>query len=191
MQFLSREECEQWSTAHDYGVKDHLPLPERRGVVRATIRTPREDTPSRAVAAALQRALGDWEELLVWVAETWVYSHEVEGFAIESLRELAGETRPASELYGQRLITGDELALRRSLVAAVDCPWFAYFLPGRVERRTPLRWARTTWDHYVRVTSSEPGGVDEFAADARRLGFTPVISIRTEEGEWVECDPSP
>lgn len=188
MRFLDLEQCEQWSTAHGYGLKDRLPLPEPRGVVRATVRTPREDPPSRALASALQRALGDWPELLVWATQTSVYRYHDETFAIASLLTLAGETRPPEELPGQLLVRGEELALRRVLLAAVELHWYAYFFPASVGGQPPPRWVRTTWDHYVRVTSSIPGGVDEFVGEMRRLGLKPVLGLRTEEGEWVEAE---
>lgn len=188
MKFLNLDECEAWSGVHGYGLRDRLPLPEVRGVVRVTVRTPKEGAPSRAVAASLQKALGDWDEMLVWAAETWVYNHSQELFSIEDLRALAEEERPAKELPGQLLVRGEELALRRILVVAVDQPWYAYFFPGMVDGRVPLRWARTTWDNYVRVTSSEPDGVAQFAEEMRQVGLTPTIAIKTEEGEWVELD---
>ena len=189
MQFLDLDECQEWSVAHGYGLRRDLPLPEERGVVRVTIRMPKEDPPSRAVAAAPQRALGTWDEMLVWVAQTWVYRHREEMYDIDSALELAGEDRPRDELFGHLLTPEDVLTFRRILLAACDIPWFAYFLPAHADERVPLRWARLTWDGYVRVTSSVPDGVDEFAADMRKLGYTPVYGRRGDEGPWaVEGD---
>ena len=126
MQFLDLDECQEWSVAHGYGLRRDLPLPEERGVVRVTIRMPKEDPPSRAVAAALQRALGTWDEKLVWVAQTWVYRHREERYDIDRALELAA----ADRLLGAADVTGP----------------FAVIHPGATDPRR--RWPPA---HFARV----------------------------------------
>jgi hypothetical protein len=109
----------------------------------------------RAVAAAAVRALGPWDECLVWITEVGVWASSEDWPRFYTWRGTHGEKRSVEAAPGHVFQAGEMEDLEELLTQILESGWDATVIPatgGMVLRRRIV----TSHDEWIDVRSAEP-----------------------------------
>jgi len=109
----------------------------------------------RAVAAAAVRALGAWDECLLWVTLVGVWPSTEDWPAYYALRGAEGERRSLGISPGHWFAREESAKLEQFLAAVMQNGWDAWVLPARDGTATDRR-VRVSHDEWLEVQSSAP-----------------------------------
>ena len=123
-----------------------------RHTTRAQDATGQRSGHERDVAAACLRALGQWDECVLWVTLTGVWGSGEDWPAYYAMRGRVGERRSLEKAPGHWFQRGDEDLLLQFLTAVLENAWDAYVLPASSGRETDRR-LRVSHDEYVELQS--------------------------------------
>jgi hypothetical protein len=106
----------------------------------------------RAVAGSCIRALGQWDECLLWVTLIGVWASGEDWPAYYAMRGRVGERRSIDVAPGHCFEKEEAGPLLDFLTAALENAWDAYVLPAKSGRETGVR-IRVSHDEYVELQS--------------------------------------
>jgi hypothetical protein len=155
VRFLELNEIWDWCAQRSIdldGRTDVASDPQFRHSARTQYAAGQRSGRERAVAKACLRALGPWEECLVWVTLTGVWASGEDWPAYYALRGRAGERRSLETAPGPLFAHGEEQTFVEFLAAVLENAWDAWVLPATSSRETGLR-IRVSHDEYVELQS--------------------------------------
>lgn len=159
MRFLEESEVELWCAERAIALADGEArlaadprLSHRSRVLYASGgRSGREP----AVAEAAVRALGDWEECLLWITLVGVWPSGEDWPAYYALRGAEGERRSLGTAPGHLFAADEQSKLAPFLSIVMENGWDAWALPARGGRPTEAR-LRVSHDEWVELQASTP-----------------------------------
>lgn len=110
----------------------------------------------RAAAAELVRALGPWDECLVWIRLWGVWPSSEDWPRFYAWRGERGERRSLQVAPGHRFDVGESDLLREVLTLVMDNAWDADVLCSQSGRADGLR-ARISHDEWYEILDAPPG----------------------------------
>jgi hypothetical protein len=113
-----------------------------------------------AVAAAAVRALGAWDECLVWLTEWGVWPSSEDWPRFYAWRGAQGERRSLEAAPGHRFLAAETSELQELLTQILENGWDATLLPAQDGAVTDRRIV-TSHDEWIEVRSREPVELSE------------------------------
>jgi hypothetical protein len=107
------------------------------------------------VAADCVRALGTWDECLLWITLVGVWPSGEDWPTVYAWRGARGEKRSVDVAPGYLFAADEEDSLREVLIQVFENAWDAYVLPASRVAAHPIR-ARVSHDEWVEVQGKEP-----------------------------------
>lgn len=143
MRFLEIGEVELWCAERGIALVEGevrvAPDPRLTYVARTIYAEGQRSGREPMVAAAAVRALGDWDECLLWVTLVGVWPSTEDWPAYYALRGAEGERRSLGVAPGHWFEGRERGKLERFLTAVMENGWNAYALPARSGQATDVR----------------------------------------------------
>jgi hypothetical protein len=159
VRFLEVGEVEAWCDEHDIvlveGEVRVASDPRLTHAVRTLYANGQRSGREPAVAAAAVRALGDWDECLLWVTLVGVWPSTEDWPAYYALRGAEGERRSLETAPGHWFDGGERAKLERFLTAVMQNGWNAFALPARAGQPTDVRLC-VSHDEWAELQAREP-----------------------------------
>ena len=158
MRFFEINEIWQWCVERGIVLEEGArpaddPLLDHRG--RWLYATGERSTREAAVAADCVRALGTWDECLLWITVVGVWPSGEDWPAFYAWRGARGEKRSVEVAPGYLFEAREDDLLREVLTQVMENAWDAFVLPASGGARAPLR-ARISHDEWVEVQGRNP-----------------------------------
>ena len=159
MRFFEIGEIELWCAERGItlteGEAPVAPDPHLTHAARTLYASGRRSGREPAVAAAAVRALGHWDECLLWVTLVGVFPSGEDWPAYYALRGAEGERRSLGVAPGHWFSEGEGGKLERFLTAVMENAWDAYALPAQRRQVTEVR-LRVSHDEWAELQARTP-----------------------------------
>jgi hypothetical protein len=165
VRFFELNEIWEWCAERGIEVEDRtLPAADSRlsHVARTQYASGQRSGREGAVAARCVRALGEWDECLLWITQTGIWSSSEDWPAYYAMRGARGERRSIENAPGHCFEDGEEAPLTQFLTAVMENGWDAYVMPAVRGAETGVR-LRISHDEYVELQSRRPVESDALA----------------------------
>jgi hypothetical protein len=158
VRFFEGNEIREWCAERGIALEDDArPAAAPRLTHTARSRYARGGRSGReaAVAAAAVRALGPWDEALLWVTQVGVWPSTEDWPAYYAMRGARGERRSIDVAPGHYFAAGQDVDLIDFLRVVLESGWDAYLLGARDQREIDTR-AYVSHDEWVEFHSAAP-----------------------------------
>jgi hypothetical protein len=158
MRFLETNEIEEWCAERRLRLADDGALPDDPKLVhakRATYARGHRSGREWAVAAACVRALGRWDECLLWVRNWGIWPSSEDWPAYYALRGARGEQRSLEKAPGHLFAPAEEELVATFLTQVMQNGWDAELLP--VASKAPAtKRVHVSHDEWLEIRSTTP-----------------------------------
>ena len=165
MRFLELNEIWEWCEERGIGVENRTSParnPHLSHVTRARYELGTRTGHEAALADVCVRALGDWDECLLWITLVGVWDSDEDWPAFYAMRGERGERRSVEIAPGHCFRCDERALLVRFLTAVFENGWDAFLLPTCNGRETDRR-LQVSHDEWVEVQSRRPVEPDALA----------------------------